>query len=62
MTQFVDHAFFHFNDRRIVIQDEDGYTETVQFEFSEDGAEGFQSIVELLQDKLDSDQRTYCFD
>lgn len=62
MNQFVDHAFFHFNDRRIVIQDEDGYTETVQFEFSEDGAEGFQSIVELLQDKLDSDQRTYCFD
>ena len=62
MTQFVDHAFFHFNDRRIVIQDEDGYTETVQFEFSEDGAEGFQSIVELLQEKLDSDQRTYCFD
>ena len=62
MNEYISHAFFHFNDRRIVIQDDEGYSETVQFQFNEDGAEGFQTIVKFLQDNLDSEQRTYCFD
>ena len=59
--RFIAHAYFHFPERRIVVQDDEGYDETVQFDFTTDGAESFQMIAELLQEKLESDQRTYCF-
>ena len=59
--RFIAHAYFHFPERRIVVQDDEGYDETVQFTFDTDGAESFQVITELLQDNLESDQRTYCF-
>lgn len=60
-NHFIDHAFIYFNQRRITVQDEEGYDETVQFEWTEDGAEGFQTVVDLLQERLPSESRTYCF-
>jgi len=59
--QFINHAFIYFNERRIVIQDDEGYDETVKFHFDEEGAEGFAHICNFLQDRLPSDSRTYCF-
>ena len=61
-SNFIDHAYLYFNERRITITDEEGYDETVQFEWSEDGAEGFATVCNLLQDKLPSESRTYVFE
>ena len=43
--QFIDHAFIYFNERRIVIQDDEGYDETVRFHFDEEGTFAFQDSV-----------------
>jgi len=58
---FIDHAYFYFSERKITVADDDGYDETVQFQFDADGAEGFAQIVEFLQSRLPSDSLTYCF-
>ena len=58
---FIDHAYFNFSERKITVADDEGYDETVQFEFTSDGAEGFAQIVEFLQKRLPSDSLTYCF-
>lgn len=59
--RYIDHAYFYITQRRIVVQDDEGYDETVQFTFDEDGRLGFTAITELLQENLPSDSRTYCF-
>ena len=58
---FIDHAYFYFAERKITVADDEGYDETVHFQFDEDGAEGFAQIVGFLQDRLPSDSLTYCF-
>jgi len=58
---FIDHAYFYFSERRVTVSDDEGYDETVQFEWTEDGAEGFAQIVEFLQSRMPSDSLTYCF-
>ena len=58
---FINHAYIHFNERKIVVEDDCGYQESVQFEWNEDGAEGFATISAFLQERLDSEDRTYIF-
>ena len=58
---FIDHAYFYFSERKITVADDDGYDETVQFEFTTDGAEGYAQVVEFLKSRLPSDSLTYCF-
>jgi len=61
-TRYVDHAYFYFAQRRIVVVDDEGYDEEVRFRFDEDGCEGFHGMVNMLQEGLPAESRTYCFD
>lgn len=61
-NRYVDHAYFYFSQRRIVVVDDEGYDEEVRFRFDEDGCEGFHDMVTMLQEGLPAESRTYCFD
>ena len=47
--------------RRIVIRDEEGYTEEYRYDFDEQGMESYSDMVNLLQDFLEPDELTFVF-
>ena len=61
LVEYIDHAFFHISTRRIVIRDEEGYTEEYRFEFDEEGMQSYSDMVNLLQDFLEPDELTFVF-
>jgi hypothetical protein len=61
MQTYLDHVFFHFTERRIVIVDNEGYDEEVKFRWDEEGAEGFAETVNSIVESVPSEQLTYCF-
>ena len=61
MNDLIEHAFIHFGTRTIEVLDEEGYSQTVKFEWSEDGGRGFAAMSEFLQQNLESERRTYAF-
>ena len=61
LVEYIDHAFIHISTRRIVIRDEEGYTEEYRFEFDEEGMQSYSDMVNLLQDFLEPDDLTFVF-
>ena len=61
LVEYIDHAFIHISTRRIVIRDEEGYTEEYRFEFDEEGMQSYSDMVNLLQDFLEPDELTFVF-
>ena len=61
LVEYIDHAFIHSSTRRIVIRDEEGYTEEYRFEFDEEGMQSYSDMVNLLQDFLEPDDLTFVF-
>ena len=61
LVEYIDHAFIHISTRRIVIRDEEGYTEEYRFEFDEDGMQSYSDMVNLFQDFLEPDELTFVF-
>ena len=61
LVEYIEHAFIHISTRRIVIRDEEGYTEEYRFEFDEEGMQSYSDMVNLLQDFLEPDELTFVF-
>jgi len=61
LVDYVEHAFIHVAKRRVVLRDEEGYTEEVRFNFDEEGMSSFEDTISLLQDFLDPDDLTFVF-
>ena len=61
MNDLIEHAFIHFGTRPIEVLDEEGYSQKVKFDWSEDGGRGFAAMTEFLQQNLESESRTYTF-
>ena len=61
MNDLIEDAFIHFGTRTIEVLDEEGYSQKVKFEWSEDGGRGFAAMSEFLQQNLESERRTYTF-
>ena len=61
LVEYIEHAFIHISTRRIVIRDEEGYTEEYRFEFDEEGMQSYSDMVNLLQDFLEPDDLTFVF-
>jgi len=63
LKPYLAHIFINFSKRSIKLVDEEGYEQTVQFKFDDEGAEGFGETVNSINDDpdLDSDTVTYCF-
>ena len=61
LVEYIEHAFIHISTRRIVIRDEEGYTEEYRFEFDEEGMQSYSDMVNLLQDFLEPDYLTFVF-
>ena len=61
MNDLIEHAYIHFGTRTIEVLDEEGYSQNVKFEWSEDGGRGFAAMSEFLQQNLESERRTYTF-
>ena len=46
----LEHVWFYVPQRRLVIQDSEGYQEEIQWKFDEEGAEGFlESIMNVRE-------------
>tara|TARA_S200000501_G_C20749900_1_gene711159 strand:+ start:849 stop:1055 length:207 start_codon:yes stop_codon:yes gene_type:complete len=61
LVEYIEHAFIHISTRRIVIRDEEGYTEEYRYDFDERGMESYSDMVNLLQDFLEPDELTFVF-
>ena len=61
LVEYIEHAFIHISTRRIVIRDEEGYTEEYRYDFDEQGMESYSDMVNLLQDFLEPDELTFVF-
>ncbi|MBT89971.1 MAG: hypothetical protein CL921_00220 [Deltaproteobacteria bacterium] len=61
LVEYIEHAFIHISTRRIVIRDEEGYTEEYRYDFDEKGMESYSDMVNLLQDFLEPDELTFVF-
>ena len=61
LVEYIEHAFIHISTRRIVIRDEEGYTEEYRYDFDEQGMESYSEMVNLLQDFLEPDELTFVF-
>ena len=57
----VEQIFINFSRRSIKILDIEGYDKTIEWEWNEEGSEGFSETISHLCDVLDSDLITYCF-
>ena len=61
LIDYVEHAFIHMSTIRVILRDEEGYTEEVRFNFDEEGMGSFEDTISLLQDFLDPDDLTFVF-
>ena len=61
LVEYIEHAFIHISTRRIVIRDEEGYTEEYRYDLDEQGMESYSDMVNLLQDFLEPDELTFVF-
>ena len=61
LVDYVEHAFIHVPKRRVVLRDEEGYTEEVRFNFDEEGMGSFEDTIAILQDFLDPEDLTFVF-
>tara|TARA_B100000945_G_scaffold313177_1_gene308806 strand:+ start:4123 stop:4317 length:195 start_codon:yes stop_codon:yes gene_type:complete len=61
LIDYVEHAFIHMSTRKVILRDEEGYTEEVRFNFDEEGMGSFEDTISLLQDFLDPDDLTFVF-
>lgn len=55
------HVFVNFSKRSMNIVDDEGYDKTVEWKWTDEGAEGFAETVSELHEILDNDMITYCF-
>ena len=61
LVDYVEHAFIHVAKRRVVLRDEEGYTEEVRFNFDEEGMGSFADTIAILQDFLAPEDLTFVF-
>ena len=61
LVEYIEHAFIHISTRRIVIRDEEEFTEEFRYDFDEKGMESYSDMVNLLQDFLEPDELTFVF-
>ena len=52
-TTYLEYVWVDFPRRTITIMDNEGRQENVRYKFDEDGADGFQSVVEMIQRDVD---------
>ena len=61
LVDYVEHAFNHVSTLRVVLMDDEWFTEEIRYEFNEDGATCFEDTVSFLQDFLDPEELTFVF-
>ena len=63
LRPYLAQIFINFSKRSIKLLDNEGYEQTVEFKFDDEGAAGFAETVNSINDDphLDSDMITYCF-
>lgn len=45
----LQHCWIHVSQRRIVLQDDEGYQEEIQWKFDSEGSEGFSETIENIR-------------
>ena len=61
-STYLDHVFIDLSKRSIKLVDSDGFeSDTLDFGFDIEGAQGFTSSVTTLAEELDTDMITYLF-
>ena len=63
LRPYLAQIFINFSKRSIKLFDYEGYEQTVEFKFVDEGADTFAETVNSINDdpNLDSDMVTYCF-
>ncbi|BCV00305.1 MAG: hypothetical protein CM15mV34_0790 [Caudoviricetes sp.] len=62
LTQiYIDQVFINFSRRSVKIVDSDGYDDTIEWKWNEEGANGFLETVTNIQNSVPSEIVTYCF-
>tara|TARA_Y100000992_G_scaffold272158_1_gene213556 strand:- start:200 stop:463 length:264 start_codon:yes stop_codon:yes gene_type:complete len=58
---YVEQVFIDFSRRSVKILDSDGYDDTIEWEWTKKGADGFLETVTNIQNDVPSEIVTYCF-
>ncbi len=58
---YIDQVFINFSRRSVKIVDSDGYDDTIEWKWNEEGANGFLETVTNIQNSVPSEIVTYCF-
>ncbi len=63
LEPYLAHIFINFSKRSVKLMDDEGYEQTVEFKFDEEGSEGFAETINRISNDpfIDSDMVTYCF-
>mgnify|MGYP003305613831 CR=1 FL=1 len=58
---YIEQVFINFSRRSVKIVDSDGYDDTIEWEWTKTGADGFLETVTNIQNDVPSEIVTYCF-
>ena len=58
---YVEQVFIDFSRRSVKIVDSDGYDDTIEWQWTKKGADGFLETVTNIQNDVPSEIVTYCF-
>ncbi len=58
---YIEQVFINFSRRSVKIVDSDGYDDTIEWKWNEEGANGFLETVTNIQNSVPSEIVTYCF-
>ena len=58
---YLEQVFINFSRRSVKIVDSDGYDDTIEWQWTKKGADGFLETVTNIQNDVPSELVTYCF-
>ena len=58
---YIEQVFINFSRRSVKIVDSDGYDDTIEWQWTKKGADGFLETVTNIQNDVPSELVTYCF-